>query len=179
MDPEISDADYAAVEEAFGRAAYTISGSNNYSSREEEARIQKTQRVVRATFAILAGVLGGFICLSLISTLYGTLLQRQQMFGILRATGFRKGQMFWMIMLELLVYWMLLSLFTYIVSLWGGYQFSVDQVGVYMNPEDLWQMAGQIALICLGMLGIFMLIAGLVTHRIWKQSISTAIRFEE
>ena len=179
MHEDISEAEYAAVEEAFGRIAYSISGTNNYSSREEEAFWQKMQYAHKMTFGILCVVLGGFILTSLVSTLYGTLLQRRRMFGILRANGLRRRQLFGMILAELLVYWMGMGVLCYIIGLRGSYLFSVKVIGVYMEAVDLWSLAGNIGVILLGALAVFAGIAWLLTRRVWKQSVSEVIRFAE
>ena len=167
------------MEEAFGRIAYSISGTNNYSSREEEAFWQKMQYAHKMTFGILCVVLGGFILTSLVSTLYGTLLQRRRMFGILRANGLRRRQLFGMILAELLVYWMGMAVLCYIIGLRGSYLFSVKVIGVYMEAADLWSLAGNIGVILLGALAVFAGIAWLLTRRVWKQSVSEVIRFAE
>ena len=167
------------MEEAFNRIAYSISGTNNYSSREEEAFWKKMQYAHQTAFGILCTVLGGFIVISLISTLYGTLLQRRRMFGILRASGLRRRQLFGMILAELLVYWMGMIVLCYGIVLRGCYRFSVNVVGVYMEAAHLWLLAGKIGIILLGVLALFMGIAWLLTNQIWKQSVSEVIRFAE
>ena len=179
MHEDISEEEYAAVEEAFNRIAYSISGTNNYSSREEEAFWKKMQYAHQTAFGILCTVLGGFIVVSLISTLYGTLLQRRRMFGILRASGLRRRQLFGMILAELLVYWMGMIVLCYGIALRGCYRFSVNVVGVYMEAAHLWLLAGKIGIILLGVLALFMGIAWLLTNQIWKQSVSEVIRFAE
>ncbi len=179
MDPEISDADYAAVEEAFCRAAYAIEGANLYSSREEEALLDKVQRTVRLSYGILAVTLGGFVLISLFSVLYGTLLQRQRMFGILRAAGYRKRQMYGCILTELAVYWLGASLTCLMTTLFGVYNFMKNVVGLYLNAVDLWPQAAKAGLFSAGLAAVLVLLAWVLTEAVWKRSISESIRFAE
>ena len=179
MDPGISDADYAAVEEAFCRAAYAIEGANLYSSREEEALLDKVQRTVRLSYGILAVTLGGFVLISLFSVLYGTLLQRQRMFGILRAAGYRKRQMYGCILTELAVYWLGASLICLMATLFGVYSFMANVVGVYLNAADLWPQAAKAGLFSAGLAAVLVVLAWVLTEAVWKRSISESIRFAE
>lgn len=179
MDPDISDAGYAAVEEAFCRAAYAIEGANLYSSREEEALLDKVQRTVRLSYGILAVTLGGFVLISLFSVLYGTLLQRQRMFGILRAAGYRKRQMYGCILTELAVYWLGASLTCLMATLFGVYSFMANVVGVYLNAADLWPQAAKAGLFSAGLAAVLVVLAWVLTEAVWKRSISESIRFAE
>lgn len=179
MDPDISDADYAAVEEAFCRAAYAIEGANLYSSREEEALLDKVQRTVRLSYGILAVMLGGFVLISLFSVLYGTLLQRQRMFGILRAAGYRKRQMYGCILTELAVYWLGASLTCLMATLFGVYSFMKNVVGLYLNAADLWAQAAKAGLFSAGLAAVLVALAWVLTEAVWKRSISESIRFAE
>lgn len=179
MDPGISDAGYAAVEEAFCRAAYAIEGANLYSSREEEALLDKVQRTVRLSYGILAVTLGGFVLISLFSVLYGTLLQRQRMFGILRAAGYRKRQMYGCILTELAVYWLGASLTCLMATLFGVYSFMANVVGVYLNAADLWPQAAKAGLFSAGLAAVLVVLAWVLTEAVWKRSISESIRFAE
>ena len=179
MDPDISDAGYAAVEEAFCRAAYAIEGANLYSSREEEALLDKVQRTVRLSYGILAVMLGGFVLISLFSVLYGTLLQRQRMFGILRAAGYRKRQMYGCILTELAVYWLGASLTCLMATLFGVYSFMKNVVGLYLNAADLWSQAAKAGLFSAGLAAVLVVLAWVLTEAVWKRSISESIRFAE
>ena len=105
MKPDISQEAYTEIEEAFYRIAMTRQGAliSNYMQEKEFA-----QRLTDATgvaYTVLFAVLGIFILVALFTIVYGNLLQRQRMFGILRAAGYRKRYLFRAVWLEMLAYW--------------------------------------------------------------------------
>ena len=134
---------------------------------------------MRLSYGILAVTLGGFVLISLFSVLYGTLLQRQRMFGILRAAGDRKRQMYGCILTELAVYWLGASLICLMATLFGVYSFMANVVGVYLNAADLWAQAAKAGLFSAGLAAVLVALAWVLTEAVWKRSISESIRFAE
>ena len=123
--------------------------------------------------------MGVFVGIVLVSVIYGNLLQRQRMFGILRATGYRKRYLFRAVWLEMLAYWAAITMLSYPIALYATYQFSLRVVNPIMQAADLWVLAGKISIFAGGLLLIFTLIAWLISRSVFKKSISSCIRFAE
>ena len=179
MKPDISQEAYTEIEEAFYRIAMTRQGAliSNYMQEKEFA-----QRLTDATgvaYTVLFAVLGIFILVALFTIVYGNLLQRQRMFGILRAAGYRKRYLFRAVWLEMLAYWAAITMLSYPIALYAAYQFSLKVVNPVMQAADLWVLAGKISIFAGGLLLIFTLIAWLITRSVFKKSISSCIRFAE
>ncbi|PWL46100.1 MAG: hypothetical protein DBY39_06590 [Clostridiales bacterium] len=179
LEKDISDADYKNVEERFNRIAFSTQGALISRSKEIEAFNDLLHEATRLSYTVVLGVLGTFAGIILVSVIYGNLLQRQRMFGILRATGYRKRYLFQAVWLEMLVYWVVIAILSYPIALYVNHQFSLKIVGPVMQAADLWVLAGKISVFSIGLLLIFTLLAWLITRSVFKKSISSCIRFAE
>ena len=126
LNRDIMPEQQTVVEREFYRIAMAKQGAMIRNSAEEKAYMQQLWSAIGVVYAVLGGVLGLFILVALVGILYGSLLQRQQMFGILRAAGYRKRQMYGCILTELAVYWLGASLICLMATLFGVYSFMAN-----------------------------------------------------
>ena len=100
-----------------------------------------------------------FILVALVGILYGSLLQRQQMFGILRATGYRQSYLFRAVLAELSVYFAFIVAAMVAVTMLSVTKFAEQVVGQLLLTADYVRLAGQLGGIALGLGAAFMLLA--------------------
>ena len=179
MKPDISEAEYTEIEEAFYRIAMTRQGAMITNYMQEKEFAQRLTDATGVAYTVLFAVLSIFILVALFTIVYGNLLQRQRMFGILRATGYRAQQLFRTVWLELGVYWAFISLLTYLLAMPCVKKFSMEVTGTVISADGLWQIAAKTAVFSGGLLLIFTLLAWLITRSVFKKSISSCIRFAE
>ena len=120
-----------------------------------------------------------FILVALVGILYGSLLQRQQMFGILRATGYRQSYLFRAVLAELSVYFAFIVAAMVAVTMLSVTKFAKQVVGQLLLTADYVRLAGQLGWIALGLGAAFMLLAYGVSRSVFRKNIDSCIRFAE
>ena len=105
LQEDISEAEYAGIEQMLGEIAAQVSGATIYSLREDRAQNMALMDVVNLSLNLILGVFGVFAVIAIYSALYLNVMQRKRSFGIYRALGMRRRTISAAMLLELMVYW--------------------------------------------------------------------------
>lgn len=179
LNRDITPEQQMVVEREFYRIAMAKQGAMIGNSAEEKAYMQQLWSAIGVVYAVLGGVLGLFILVALVGILYGSLLQRQQMFGILRATGYRQSYLFRAVLAELSVYFAFIVAAMVAVTMLSVTKFAKQVVGQLLLTADYVRLAGQLGWIALGLGAAFMLLAYGVSRSVFRKNIASCIRFAE
>lgn len=176
---DITPEQQEAVEWEFYHIAMMGQGGDIIDSADAKVYMQQLWSAIGVVYAVLGGVLGLFILVALVGILYGSLLQRQQMFGILRATGYRQSYLFRAVLAELSVYFAFIVAAMVAVTMLSVTEFAKQVVGQLLLTADYVRLAGQLGWIALGLGAAFMLLAYGVSRSVFRKNIASCIRFAE
>ena len=179
LNRDITPEQQMVVEREFYRIAMAKQGAMIRNSAEEKAYMQQLWSAIGVVYAVLGGVLGLFILVALVGILYGSLLQRQQMFGILRATGYRQSYLFRAVLAELSVYFAFIVAAMVAVTMLSVTKFAKQVMRQLLLTADYVRLAGQLGWIALGLGAAFMLLAYGVSRSVFRKNIASCIRFAE
>ena len=179
MDENLSRQQYEAIEAQVYRVALQLQGAKIDSYLQERDFQQRLFQAVRLGYVIISSILVIFLAISLINIIYETLIRRQRVFGILRAVGYRKKQLFYTIWMELLVYWIVMMVVSMVFVLSGVHLYSIYICDPVIQGNELIPLAGEVTQCLLGIQILFIAIAWVLTCQVFKKSISSCIRFEE
>ena len=179
MEENLPRNQYEAIESQVYRIALQLQGAKIDSYLQEKDFQQHLFQIIKLGYTIISGVLVTFLVISLFNIIYETLIQRQRAFGILRATGYRKKQLFYTIWVELLVYWFIMIIISIVFVLSGVHLYSIYICGPVIQGNDLIPLFGKVMQCLLGIQILFVVIAWELTRRVFKGSISSCIRFAE
>ena len=179
LNRDITPEQQMVVEREFYRIAMAKRGALIGNSADAKVYMQQLWSAIGVVYAVLGGVLGLFILVALVGILYGSLLQRQQMFGILRATGYRQSYLFRAVLAELSVYFAFIVAAMVAVTMLSVTKFAKQVVGQLLLTADYVRLAGQLGWIALGLGAAFMLLAYGVSRSVFRKNIASCIRFAE
>ena len=113
---DISEAEYAEVEQKLAEMGAGVSGATIYSLREDRAQHMQLMEVVNFSLAMILIVFGIFAMIAIYSALYMTILQRKRSLAIYRALGLRRRTLTLAMLLELLFYWLVAILAAFVIG---------------------------------------------------------------
>ena len=113
---DISEAEYAEVEQKLAEMGAGVSGATIYSLREDRAQHMQLMEVVNFSLAMILIVFGIFAMIAIYSALYMTILQRKRSLAIYRALGLRWRTLTLAMLLELLFYWLVAILAAFVIG---------------------------------------------------------------
>lgn len=179
LSPDISEADYAVVEQHVMEIGASLDNVQVYSRREEQAQDAQFMAVTSAALAITLGILGIFIFFCLFTTLYMALLHRKHSLSILRSLGMKRRTLARAVFIELTIYMLyclFLSILLYFLIMFLFYREIFASIVTWQNTLHMLQALGgcllAVLLICSGMVRALL-------RGFYRESISTALRSAE
>ena len=179
LNEDVSEKEYAAIEQYIMETSSTLYNSNVYSRKDEAAQDKQFMEVISTALAIMLCVLGLFIVICLFTTLYMTLLQRKRSIAIMRAVGMEPKTLGRAIFMELCMYLLYCFVISVIVYFIMMYIMLAEIFSTNITLANTLSMLGSLA-ICIGaMLIICILIVRFLLKDVYTENVSTALRAVE
>lgn len=179
LENDISDEDRNSVlKRYYALAASSACGStrNYYDVKRHQDSIE---RVVRRSIVILAVLIGLCALISTATVISQSIAANRREFGIMRSIGMTKAELFSILTLEHIFYFMLFVVAGSILSFIYMKEYSLRVTGILMQMSDIGAIVVRTVLIGLGYLVISMICVFIYTLRYFRDSISSIIRFSE
>ena len=179
LSPDISEADYAAVERHVMQTASAMDNASVVSRREQAAQDAQFMAVTSTSLAITLGVLGLFSLFCLALTLYMALMQRKRSLAILRGLGMRRRTLEGAIFLELLVYLLyclVSSILLYFLFMFFFHREIFLSIVTWENTRTMLRTLGGCLLAVLALCGVLM---RFLSGSLYREEVSTALRTAE
>lgn len=177
LQEDISEAEYAGIEQMLGEIAAQVSGATIYSLREDRAQNMALMDVVNLSLNLILGVFGVFAVIAIYSALYLNVMQRKRSFGIYRALGMRRRTISAAMLLELMVYWVGAVLAALAIGLLVFH--FVWHIGNFFVVGQGLPLLYTVAIALAAGLPFNGLITHMLLREIYNDSVYTAIRFSE
>lgn len=179
LEEDITEEQYTKIDEHIRTLSSTTSNVEIFSASEEAAQNAQFRRVIRLAMAMIVGVLSIFTVISLFSTLYIALLQRKRSLAILRAVGMRRRKLYGSLLIENLFYLLISITLSFIL-----YFAAIQSLFAYILMIVLWKKDFYVMLQTLGVTSlvsivICLAITSTLMALLYKESVSSAMRFEE
>ncbi len=179
LDSDISEEDKNEVLKRYhALAASSACGStrNYYDVKRHQDNIES---VVRRSMVILGILIGLCAVISSATVVSQSISSNRREFGIMRSIGMTKAELFSILTLEHIFYFMLFVVAGSILSFIYMKEYSLRVTGILMQMSDIGAIVVRTVLIGLGYLVISMICVFIYTLRYFRDSISSIIRFSE